>query len=421
VNDLEALTQAVIAAEADDLPRLVLADYLEERDEPERAAFIRAQCEIAAAKPWSTVAVYARHHRPDWLDGRDFRATLPQTSPRFVEWLASGPFHRGFGHALHIRDLTAFLDVADSLFEQAPIKELHLPTAPLSEWRRFAERPWLPRVQSVHFFGISTPIEPIRVLCDSPRTTGLREIVFERAGSPAMPDLIAGLVRSPLAKTLRSLQFHVASESVDELIGAFDSGPRRLNLDRLTFRVMNLNADLAGRILDRRLLESLSEFRVEFSPQLGNAGLRVFAKSPQLARLEVLQLPWNQITDAGAAVLASSPHLGNLKALDLSSNVLGPGGLRRLGRSKSLRGLRSLVVKNCRLWADSPKALTEANFWPNLVELDLSENRIADASALLAVPPPPNLAALVLRGNPLAEVEVKQLQEHFRGQVVFGG
>jgi uncharacterized protein (TIGR02996 family) len=43
----EALLSAVLANPADDLPRLVYADYLEENGERERAEFIRVQCEIA--------------------------------------------------------------------------------------------------------------------------------------------------------------------------------------------------------------------------------------------------------------------------------------------------------------------------------------------------------------------------------------
>lgn len=43
-----ALLEAVLANPADDLPRLVLADWLEEHGQTERAEFIRAQVQIAA-------------------------------------------------------------------------------------------------------------------------------------------------------------------------------------------------------------------------------------------------------------------------------------------------------------------------------------------------------------------------------------
>lgn len=45
------LFQAILADPADDFPRLLLADVLEEAGQGERAEFIRVQIELA--KPWS--------------------------------------------------------------------------------------------------------------------------------------------------------------------------------------------------------------------------------------------------------------------------------------------------------------------------------------------------------------------------------
>ena len=45
-TDAEALLRAVCAAPGDDAPRLVFADYLDEHGEPERAEFVRIQCEL---------------------------------------------------------------------------------------------------------------------------------------------------------------------------------------------------------------------------------------------------------------------------------------------------------------------------------------------------------------------------------------
>ncbi|MBA4189187.1 MAG: hypothetical protein C0467_14410 [Planctomycetaceae bacterium] len=46
-RDLESLLRAVFTTPEDDTPRLVFADYLEENDQPARAALIRVQCELA--------------------------------------------------------------------------------------------------------------------------------------------------------------------------------------------------------------------------------------------------------------------------------------------------------------------------------------------------------------------------------------
>ncbi len=47
MNDEQALLQTVLQNPDDDAPRLVLADFLEEHGQEERAEFIRVQCELA--------------------------------------------------------------------------------------------------------------------------------------------------------------------------------------------------------------------------------------------------------------------------------------------------------------------------------------------------------------------------------------
>jgi uncharacterized protein (TIGR02996 family) len=44
----DAFLQAILANPDDDTPRLVYADWLEERGRPDRAAFIRVQCQLAS-------------------------------------------------------------------------------------------------------------------------------------------------------------------------------------------------------------------------------------------------------------------------------------------------------------------------------------------------------------------------------------
>lgn len=47
MSDAAALLAAIRAAPDDDAPRLIYADWLEEHGQPERAEFIRVQCELA--------------------------------------------------------------------------------------------------------------------------------------------------------------------------------------------------------------------------------------------------------------------------------------------------------------------------------------------------------------------------------------
>src|SRR5262245_29492560 len=46
MDERRALLAAILTEAEEDTPRLVFADWLDEHDEPERAAFIRLQCEL---------------------------------------------------------------------------------------------------------------------------------------------------------------------------------------------------------------------------------------------------------------------------------------------------------------------------------------------------------------------------------------
>jgi uncharacterized protein (TIGR02996 family) len=77
--DWLALAAAVRANPADDLPRLVAADWLEEHGQAERAEFIRVQCRLADASPESN----------GWPDGgadaaARIRELWPAVAGRFV-------------------------------------------------------------------------------------------------------------------------------------------------------------------------------------------------------------------------------------------------------------------------------------------------------------------------------------------------
>ena len=159
VDDHEALWRTIVAHPEDDLPRLVYADWIEEHGETDRAGFIRDQIEFARHQPWEPYAARCRHAHPNTLTGQLWRSSLPKIEPRFWEWHPKTPFHRGFGWSLIVRDLTAFLSEAERLFAASPIGQLYLPTSTLDVWIRFAEQPWLPRVKSIHFYGVTTPIE----------------------------------------------------------------------------------------------------------------------------------------------------------------------------------------------------------------------------------------------------------------------
>src|SRR5947199_5771038 len=83
--------RAILDAPDDELPRLIYADWLDERGDPDRAEFIRLQVELARLpvrdplrKPLTErEAELMNAHGPDWLDPPD-------------DFLANWYFVRGF-------------------------------------------------------------------------------------------------------------------------------------------------------------------------------------------------------------------------------------------------------------------------------------------------------------------------------------
>jgi uncharacterized protein (TIGR02996 family) len=104
MSDAAALLAAIRAAPEDDAPRLVYADWLDEHGQPERAAFIRIQCELArTADPAlrrREAELLAEHH--DTFAG-------PRTRPgirfRFHRGFVAGFGHTGWFHEVRGRSI----------------------------------------------------------------------------------------------------------------------------------------------------------------------------------------------------------------------------------------------------------------------------------------------------------------------------
>jgi uncharacterized protein (TIGR02996 family) len=121
-SDGEALFRAVCESPADDTPRLVYADWLDENGRPERAEFIRLQCEAWSLVPGFTDVTAARTRASQLKRefGDSWYAELPDIPG--VDW--SDVFVRGFVNSAWIK---AGKDVAAQLtavFATAPVQHL---------------------------------------------------------------------------------------------------------------------------------------------------------------------------------------------------------------------------------------------------------------------------------------------------------
>ena len=70
MNHEEEFLQQIVAAPEDVEPRLVYADWLEERGDP-RGDFIRIQCELAEIDPYAAMSSEEEYDRRDELLERE--------------------------------------------------------------------------------------------------------------------------------------------------------------------------------------------------------------------------------------------------------------------------------------------------------------------------------------------------------------
>jgi uncharacterized protein (TIGR02996 family) len=373
----EAFLQAIREDPDDDAPRLVYADWLEERGDP-RAELIRIQLELARTDEHDDNRLdlevrndrWFAEHGDRWLSRLPVRAEGQPGAPPYrvqpvdpsvlraaegVEWL----FRRGLPEVLRADSFAAFRRAGESPRAGTALVAVHLGN-----------------------------LHGTKALARSRLLEGLRELRlhdghFRDAG-------LEHLLHSPHLSRLAALA---------------------LTDDRLTAagcRALAGWPGLAG-------LRDLDLHRNWF----GDAGARELARSPHLPGLKRLTLWVNDLGPAAAEALAGSDLLAGLRELDLSHNDVGDAGVLALARSGRLGGMERLQLRACRVGRRGMWELARANL-PRLRRLDLSQNDpggeaveiLASAPFLprlteLSLPRSDSGAALI---RALAEVDLSSLR-----------
>lgn len=338
-----ALWQAIRAAPHDDAPRLIYADWLDEHGRPERAEFIRLQCQSARedsgpARPRE--AELWAHHAAEW------RAELPG-------WLRRHPFRRGFLYPERIfLDPPKFLHLPARSFGAAPLWDVVFRPVGPGELGRLVGSPRLRALDGLELLsptpaGLASllnggPLDHLRSLKISgfPRGgEGLGDVgagrlpYLRRFGldggdlGVAGAERLAGTGLLPRLRALDLAHTPLGTAALRALFGAADLGP----LSELRVRECDLTADGVLSLVDLASLTRLIRLDLAWNP-VGDDGAGVLALWPGLQSVRILDLRQTGIGPAGAAALIASPFLLNIRALALAGNpALGdPATLSRL-------------------------------------------------------------------------------------------
>jgi uncharacterized protein (TIGR02996 family) len=335
----EALLDAMRESPEDDALRLILADWLEDNGQPERAEFIRIQVERSRADP-----VRSDHELSEREE--EIRA-LHQRA-----WVGEVPQGISFGFRRGLLRLTLW----DG---QAKLEDL--PEGLLDCLRQG----WVWRLEA------SPDAATLPAFLASLLLSRVTQLSLQGTGVDGGGGLLASC---PHLSRLRGL---VLSHTTlgDQGASALASSPHLSRLTALSlvgcyFGVEGLRA-LAG----SATLSGLKSLIVN-GASVGDAGALALAWSPALRSLARLDLPDCGLTSAGVQTLAGSAVLGGLTSLDLSFNALGDG-VDALASSPHLRGLRKLVVGHCEVGRAGARALASSPLLAGLEVLDLGGNPCA--------------------------------------------
>jgi uncharacterized protein (TIGR02996 family) len=247
----DAFLRAVLAEPDDDAPRLIYADWLEERNDP-RGEFIRIQCELARI-PADDPRRKPLRAREQELEGRHRRAWLGRLHSLAYLW----GFRRGFAEEVAL-PAHEFLAHADTFFRATPVRLARLINAGRCV-ADLADSPHLRRLTALHLTDNQVGTAGVWLLAGSRHVAGLTTL---RLGNNGIDD-----------------------EGAEALAGS----PHLARLTTLNLSHNSIGTTGARALADSPYLGALTCLDLTGNP-VGEAGVQALAESRYLRRLTTLAL-----------------------------------------------------------------------------------------------------------------------------------
>jgi uncharacterized protein (TIGR02996 family) len=311
MSDEAAFLQAILADPDDDTPRLIFADWLEERGDS-RGEFIRVQ--IALADPALAPAEHARLvvRQAGLLAAHDAEWSEP-FRPYATQW----EFERGFVARVTV-EADVFFDQADALFELAPIRHLKIRNVG-TRIAQVAASPHLQRLAGLDLAGNGLGDTGAEILVSEARLPRLDEL---NLGMNFLDiEGVRALATTPHLARLKSLDLdhnHVHDMGVFALASSTQLG----SLAHLRLTYGEISSAGARYLAEAKELRRLERLDLSHNSAIGDAGVRALARPRDLRSLQELRLQGSGIGALGARLLAESALAGRLKCLDLRGNAI---------------------------------------------------------------------------------------------------
>jgi uncharacterized protein (TIGR02996 family) len=414
----------------EDAPRLIFADWVEDRGESARAAFIRIQCELARIEPGTPRAVQlwaqeqallARHGKG--LAGRMVRRKLKHIGGH-PTWM----FRRGMIEAIDL-STPRLMRLSDDLYQHVPIRHLRL--TQLERLGEITDFRCFDRLTGLELVGnLNTNQRGLKHLCEKASLSRLRSVNLRSPGltSATWNTLVRSLPDQSLTQLGLSIGTDLAFLARSARLDTILASPALQQLEQLeivsTGAADRVLADLCQRknaaplrelCLQRRTL-ALHLRPEEHWPIPGTLpslfGGWPFGATPgegPSAGLTALLIGLRRLTLRSCAIVGEValheilelPALSQLRTLELDSIPTAvPFSCECLSRSH-MAGLRTLILSNLRLSDESIAHLMSTPTLSGLTSLDLSSLGLSgkDIQMLVQSPYLGNLRALSLRDN----------------------
>lgn len=377
------LLDAIHANLADDAPRLVYADELQEAGDP-RGEFIAVQCELArlgyAVKPasWDWIGdaladddvdpkhiAKLRRRETALLDehGEAWLADAKKQNPLYSR--SSLRFERGFVTHLETGAAADLGKRLTSLREVFPtLDSLDIPSMIDDErdqiftWPGFAAI----RVLKLPVFAVPAMV--------TVRMDALRDLSL-RCTDRNHYFMVRDLFRWPSFKTLTTLDVSGAAlEPADAATLVAGCGP----LDELQLRSAKLGPEGAATLGSAKSLADLRILSL-IGNGLGGKGVKALMK---LTKLRAIDLRKNKVGVDGAEALAGHRAL---RTIDLTGNTVTAEMLAALVGGKGLGELRELCLQATHVDDEALAVLLASPLLGRLTSLNLRSNKITDKGA----------------------------------------
>jgi uncharacterized protein (TIGR02996 family) len=371
-TDEQPFLDAIFDRYADDRPRWVYADYLDDAGEHERAELVRVQLALARLSADDP-------RRPELSDRQVELLNRNRTAwtAQLAGLVVSVDFRRGVPDSVTV-DAATFLDRGAELFERLRVRRLRLldvtPVLP-----KLIEAALLERVRELDLCSADLGNGGVHLLARSPH---LRNLDALDLGFNGLDDAgVEALARSCLLPNLTQLALNDNDRITSDGLRALVESPFFAGLVLLDVSGNDITDAGIRALVTSPSMARLRAFRANGNP-IGDAGAVALAGSPLLARMVKadprLELRGNSIGPRGADALAACPALGGCTALDLSNNDLRDAGVAALLGSPHLYRVKVLKLARNQLTDGGVVAAHELydGLFNRVRELDLSNNRL---------------------------------------------